>query len=324
MSLAAASPLHLRMLVPADPCTCALEDGAVSEPVLTWDSRSDIALAPQRFEAAAAGGFDVGENGVRHIALEVLAGKPASGIPVFFGREHMQRNIFVRADSPLRGLRDLAGKRVGSNLPAWSGTGAGVLMMFELGYGVDLHSIEWHCGHDLEPVNRMGLDLRPGPKNQEEVFQAVLRGDLDAGFLTGGPRYWSLFGGAGDKLDEEVRKHAGIHLLLNHPAQIADQYKRTGLYPITDIATLRPELARQYPDLSDRLVSLFSEANALASRYRPPEEQQLAEREIGMLGEDPHQYGLTPANRANLAALLDFYYRLGSLDRALDPEELFV
>ena len=41
-------------------------------------------------------------------------------------------------------------------------------------------------------------------------------------------------------------------------------------------------------------------------------------------GEDPHQYGLTPYNRANLAALLDFLYRLGSLERVLEPEELFI
>jgi len=321
--MAAASALHLRMLFPSDPWTQALVDGAVGEPRLTWDSRSDVAPAPERFEVAAAGGFDVGENGVRRIAFDVLAGKPANGIPVFFGREHMQRNIFVRADSPLRGLRDLEGKRVGSGLSVQSGTGAGVVMMLELGYGVDLHSIEWHCGNGLEhPVNRMGLELRPGPRNHEELFQAVLRGDLDAGFITDGPRYWSLFGG--DKLDEEVKQHAGIRVLLDDPAQIADQYKRTGLYPITDVATLRPELARQHPDLADRLVSLFSKANALASRYRPPDEQQLADREIGMLREDPHQYGLTPANRANLAALLDFFYRLGALERILDPEELFV
>ena len=52
--------------------------------------------------------------------------------------------------------------------------------------------------------------------------------------------------------------------------------------------------------------------------------QEMAEREIRMLGEDPHQYGLTPTNRANLAALLDFFYRLGALERVLEPEELFV
>jgi len=320
----AENPLHLRMLLPGNPWTRALEEGAVSEPGLTWDSRSDVELAHHRFEVAATGGFDVGETGILHVALDVLAGRPANGIPVFFGREHMQRNIFVRADSPMKALRELAGKRVGSNLPADSGTGSGVLMMLELGYGVDLRSIEWHCGRNEHPVNRMGLNLLRGPDNLEEVFQAVLRGELDAGFHTGGPRYWSMFGGAGDNVDENVKKHDDIRLLLNHPAQIADQYKRTGLYPITDIVTLRPQLAQQHPDLPDRLVSLFSKANALASRYRPPEEQQLAEREIRMLGEDPHQYGLTPSNRANLAALLDLLYRLGSLERVLEPEELFV
>src|SRR5438552_7542786 len=117
--MAAASPVHLRMLFPSDPWTRALEEeGAFSEPGITWESRSDIALAPERFIVAAEGGFDVGENGVRRAALNLQAGKPADGIPVFFGREHMQRNFFVRADSSMRSLRDLAGRRVGSRLSA--------------------------------------------------------------------------------------------------------------------------------------------------------------------------------------------------------------
>ncbi len=325
VNMAAASPVHLRMMLPNDPWTRAVDEVAVSEPGLTWESNASGEMAPQRFEAAATGGFDVGENMMRHIAVDIIAGKPANGVPVFLGREHFQRNIFVRANNKMKGLRDLVGKRVGSNLPVESGTGAGVLMMLEMAYGIDLHSIEWHCGRKAGlAANRMGLNLNRSPDNREELIEAVLRGDLDAGILNGGPRYWSLFGGSGDKLDDEVKQHPGIRLLLNHPVQIADTYKRSGLYPITDIVTVRPELAEQHPDLSDRLVSLFSKANALAGRYRPPDEQDLAEREIRILGEDPHQYGLTPSNRANLAALLDFFYRLGAIERVLDPEELFV
>ncbi|HEY3118261.1 MAG TPA: hypothetical protein VGK54_16075, partial [Chloroflexota bacterium] len=303
--MATASPVHLRMLFPPGPWTRALDEGAVDEPGITYDSRSDIELAPERFIVAAEGGFDVGENGVRRAALDLQAGKSANGIPVFFGREHMQRNFFVRADSPMRSLGDLAGKRVGSRLSAQSGTGGAVLMMLEVGYGIDLHSIEWRCGLGLDwPVNRMGLDLRPGPETEDELFDAVLSGRLHAGFITGGPRYWSMFGG--DKLDEEVKAHPGIRILENDPAALADQFKRTGLYPISDIVTLKPELAQQHPDLPNRLVSLLSKANAMASRYRPPEEQQLAEQEIELLGTDAHQYGLTDGNRANLAAFLDF------------------
>src|SRR5438093_6323795 len=150
------SPVHLRMLFPAAPWTRAVQEGTVGEPGLTWEAQSDTQQAPERFIAASEGKWDVGENGVRRVALDVLGGKPANGIPIFYGREHFQRNIFVRKDNRMGALKDLVGKRVGSTLSAQSGTGAGVLLMLELGYGIDLRSIEWHCGLGLEhPVNRM-------------------------------------------------------------------------------------------------------------------------------------------------------------------------
>jgi hypothetical protein len=77
------SELHLRMLFPDAPWTQALQEGAVAARGLSWESRSDVALAPERFVVAATGEFDIGENGVRRVALDVLAGKPANGIPVF-------------------------------------------------------------------------------------------------------------------------------------------------------------------------------------------------------------------------------------------------
>lgn len=312
---------HLRMLVPPAPWTRALEDGSVAMPDVSWECASHIEMAPDRF--LASGGYDVGENGVRRVLLDLLRGAAPTAIPVFFGREHMQRNIVVRADGDLHHPRDLVGKRVGSRLSVQSGTGAGVLMMLELGYGLDLRAIEWHMGDPADlPENRMDLPLCPGPPSDEEAFERLGRGDLDALVFTAGPRYWSLFGG--EKLDQEVGQHPGLRLLLSEPAMIADVYRRTGLYPITDVATVRPGLAEEYPGLPSKLVQIFAEANALAARYRPPEEQRLADEEVRLLGEDPHQYGLGANQRANLAAFIDLLYRLGAIRQPIDPEAMFV
>lgn len=73
-----------------------------------------------------------------------------------------------------------------------------------------------------------------------------------------------------------------------------------------------------------RLFNAFSEANALASEYRSAEEDALARREVELLGEDPHRYGLGENQRHNLSVFIDFPYRLGAFDTQVDPEELFV
>src|SRR5581483_9855094 len=168
--------LHLRMLLPNDPWVRAIHEGAVTEPGLTWESIASGDQAPQRFQAAASGGLDVGENMARHMAVDVIAGKPATGVPIFLGRELMQRNVFVRSDNKMKRMWNLAGKRVGSNLPLESGTGAGVALMLERGFDVDLSSVEWFCGRNEAPPNRMGLKISRGPATKEELFEAVMRG----------------------------------------------------------------------------------------------------------------------------------------------------
>ena len=319
-----ADGLHLKMLLPPGPWTRAMEDGTVRIPGVTWECRTDLAAAPDRFNATAQERYDVGENGIRHMALAQLRGEPPMGIPVFFGREHMQRNIIVRRDSPMAHPRDLVGRRVGCRLPVRSGTGAAVLMMLEQGYGVPLDQVEWHMGDPTGlPVNRMGLTQKPGVDTDEANFELLKKGELDAVIVIGGTRYWSLFD-EGDGTYEGLTPHPELRPLLHDPAVIADTYRRSGLYPITDLMVVALDVVERHPELPTQLVVAMGEANSLASRYRSAEEDALARREVELLGRDPHQFGLGDEQRHNLAALLDFEYRLGAIGGPVRPEELFI
>ena len=319
--MSAAEPIRLRMVVPPAPWTGAIADGGVGIPGVEWDCSATIDHAPDRFVATKE--LDVGENGLRRLALDVLAGASPVGIPVFFGREHMQRNIIVRGDSAIARPQDLAGKKVGSRLTIVSGTVAGVMLMLEQGYDVRLADVIWHCGAPGKlPDNRLGLTLKPGAETDEENFKLLLGGKLDAVVVTTGPRYWSLFGGARE--DEVLAGFPGLRPLIHDPETIAQVYRRTGLYPITDTGVVVADLLKRDASLPRKLVEAFSRANDLAPKYRSREEEQLARRELELLGENPHRYGLGENQRKNIAAFLNLLARMGALPTYIEPEQLFV
>jgi 4,5-dihydroxyphthalate decarboxylase len=319
--MAQAATVHLRMVLPPDPWTRAISERKVSLPGVTWECNTEMENAPDRFVASA--GLDVGENGVRRLVLDRLRGAPPTAIPVFLGREHMQRNILVRADSPLQHPRDLAGKRVASWLTPHSGTGAAVMMMLEHAYEVPVTEIEWLMGDPASlPTNRMGLRLHRGPDSVQGTLDMLRRGEVDAIMVTLRPRHWSLFGP--DVVHLTHTDYSEMRPLIEDPATIAEAFRKTGLYPISDLMVVSPEIAAHNSQLPRQLVEVFAEANGLAPEYMDPEERTLADREEELLGRDAHQYGLTPDARHNLAAFIDYLYRLGSFDQRLEPEDLLI
>src|SRR6266545_1079380 len=274
--------MHLRLMLPSFPWTRALEEGRVRIPNATYECAPYIENAPDRFQAFVSGDYDVGEDSVRGFVAKYFDGGPANALPVFFEREHMQRNIFVRADSRLTHPNDLVGKRVATRQSLQSGTCAGVLMMLEQGYEVPLHEIAWRSGNP-SPTARdvMGLSVELGPATDRENLELLMRGEIDAMISNLEGRYWSLFGP--DILDHETFLPKGVRPLNGDPQTIADTYRRTGLYPITDVVVVRPELLREDPEIAAALLRAFNEANALASAYRSGIEEHLARQEVELL-----------------------------------------
>lgn len=314
---------HVRMVVPPDPWTKALGDGSVRVPGLTWEAMTDIPGAPERFVATHSPEVDIGENGLRRYLIDFLKGARPLAIPVFFGRELMQRNILVREDSSLTHPRDLVGKKIGSHLTVYSGTGAAVLMVLEQAYHIPLGDLILCMGDpDKFLNNRMRLQVERGPTTDEEGFDLLLKGAIDALMLTSGPRYFSMFGH--DRLDNEVASHPGVRVLINDPAMIADAYRRTQLYPISDLVVLGEKAMKADPDAPAKVVAALSKANKMASHYRDAAEEKLAQEEIRMLGADPHRYELGTEQRKNIAAYTEFFHRMGAIDAYVEPEELFI
>ena len=114
----------------------------------------------------------------KYSSLKSQGDDSLTAIPVFPSRVFRQSSLYVRADSPLEGARELAGKRVG--IPEWAQTAS----IYTRGWiahqvGVPLTAIEWVQAGVNQPgrVEKVALRLpdgisyrpEPGPQPQRHA-----------------------------------------------------------------------------------------------------------------------------------------------------------
>ena len=59
----------------------------------------------------------------------------------------------------------------------------------------------------------------------------------------------------------------GVKPLFEDTEEIIRYVKRTQIYPIIHIMTIKEETVEKYPDLTAKLIEAFREANRLAAKY---------------------------------------------------------
>ena len=109
-----------------------------------------------------------------------------------------------------------------------------------------------------------------------------------------------------------------------------DYFKSTGIFPIMHVTTVRQEIVDKYPWVTTNLVKAFEASKQLAyRRVQNPRMVPLAwvrtavEEQEDLLGRDPWQYGLTPANRKNLETIQRYVHQQGMVSKLRPLEELF-
>ena len=107
-------------------------------------------------------------------------------------------------------------------------------------------------------------------------------------------------------------------------------YRRTGIFPIMHVTTVKREIVERYPWVATNLVKAFEQAKQFAyRRVQNPRMVPLAwvrtavEEQAAVLGPDPWAYGLTPANRRNLETVLRYTYQQGMISNMLLLDALF-
>ena len=273
------------------------------------------------------GEFDVAEMSTATLMRAKEKGKRFAALPVFFQRGPRQRNIFccqgkLNHPSELRG-KQIGAFRYGATAVSWA-----------RGYLLDEHDIkttdvgwfvsgkEVYIGNEL-PVKVERLDPPP-PFGQEKTHLArlVSEGKLAAALVAGDSGYPGLFGGG--TLPATMGKSPGVMPLFDDTEEIIRYVKRTQIYPIIHIVTVKEETVDQYPDLPAKLIEAFREANKLAANYFSARDAEGYAKERDVLGFDPYAGVLTESDKKSIQALNRYQIEQGLVKKEIPLESLFV
>lgn len=228
-------------------------------------------------------------------------------IPAFPNRKFRLSYIYVNAKAGIAKPRDLEGKRVA--ILMWANT-AGVWARGALqhAYGVDLARIHWLVRNQDDMAPPPGMSYEPLTGNVDEM---LLSGALDAVI---DPNVLPSI----TRRDPRVRR-----LFPDYKAEEQAYFRRSRIFPISHVVTLRGAFAARHPDSPVALLKGFRQARDMAIDNIQGADPQvlvvswinaLLEEQRALMGERYFAYNLAD-NRASLAAMMQF-----SLDQGLVAE----
>ncbi len=258
--------------------------------------------------------FDVAEYSLaNYIMLKDRADDRLSAIPVFPSRAFRNASVFVRGDSPLRDLRQLAGKRVAVSDFAMT------TAVWTRGHladmcGLDWRDIDWITGANPRFAAPAGVRAT---ESAEDLEAALLEGRVDA-YMAGRPRDLQL-----PPAQRQLR-----YLADDTEAIERAYYDDTGLFPIMHTVVLHADVARD-PDAARRVFDCYAATKRAALKRRLstsllPFSDRQWDAFAAPGAADPYQHGLTALNRRNIATLSRYLLEQKLIERAPDIDSLFV
>jgi 4,5-dihydroxyphthalate decarboxylase len=296
----------------------ALKEGAVKADGIELIMLTDMGPRERHWRMARKAEFDVCEANVGAYFMERDHGASLTAIPVFLHRRFRHGFLFVNPKSGIRAPKDLIGKKVGGTnfQPASNIWMRGIL---EEEHGLPHRQVTWMVEREEDvaftPPDDLCIEMiAPGKMLDamlaEGELDALLSPDLPKLFLKGDKRIVRLFS---DYKQVEI-----------------DYFRRTGIFPIMHVTTIKQEIIDKHPWVATNLAKAFEEAKQIAyRRIANPRMTPIAwvrtalEEQEALLGPDPWAYGLTSANRKNLETVLRYTHRQGMIGRTWPLEELF-
>jgi 4,5-dihydroxyphthalate decarboxylase len=296
----------------------ALKEGAVKADGLELVVLTGMGPRERHWRMARKAEFDICEGNVGAYFMERDHGAALTAIPVFLHRRFRHGFLFVNAKAGIRESKDLIGKKVGGTnfQPASNIWMRGIL---EEEYGLPHRQVTWVVERSEDVAFTPPKDLRiemiaPGKKLDEMLAEgeipAMLSPDLPKLFLKGDPRI--------------------VRMFPNYKEIELAYFRKTGIFPIMHVTTIKQEIVDKYPWVPTNLVKAFDQAKTVAyRRIANPRVVPLAwvrtavEEQERLLGPDPWVYGLGAANRKNLETVLRYTHQQGMISRTWPLDELF-
>ena len=277
--------LRLRCALGKHEHVAPLKDGRVRSDRVAFEF-VDFEPLPKAFRTMVRGGdLDVAEMALTTHLLADAAGKPLSALPIPLWRRLHHANLVCRADSAIAGPRAFAGGRVGVRAYAQT-TGVWLRGILATEYGLDPDTVTWVTMEDAHVAEYRD------PSNCERAAPgSSLRDLLNAGDLL------AIMG-------ERDVDPAGVRpVIADADAAGEDWSRRTGVFPVNHIVSVRSSLLAEHPWLAGELMDLFERARLVSGGHEPP-------------------YGLEP-NRAPMQMLLDFAFAQHLTARPTTVDEVF-
>src|SRR5262244_842830 len=203
--------------------------------------------------------FDVCEMAPTTYMIACALGAPFVALPIFLMRRFHHGGFVVRPDAGIKVPKDLEGNKVGVRAYSVT-TGVWTRGIFVNEYGLDSSKVTWVVD-DEEHVT--SLKLPPNVVHAPEgksLAGMMASGELQAGFT--GPAGIGRAGPPTGAWEQGGQKPAEVYpeLIPNVAQTEADWFRRTGIYPIHGLITVKTEVLKQYPHVARSLYDAFIEA----------------------------------------------------------------
>jgi 4,5-dihydroxyphthalate decarboxylase len=270
--------------------------------------------------------FDIAEMSFSQYAGLVGEGnKRLVAIPVMLSKMFRHDCLYVRDGAGIEKPEDLKGKRVGTI--RYASTGIVFIKGFlQHDHGILARDLHWFIGGleeglDAERPANTPDDVRITLMNKSQTLEGMLvAGELDAMLTLYLPP--SFIRG-----DRHIRR-----LFPDFKRTEIDYYRRTGIFPIMHVVTIRREVHEKNPWIAQSLYRAFSQARDIAVHglhdtdalhLTLPFLIEHVEEAFRVFGRDYFSYGLEP-NRRTVEALCQYLQEQGLTQRRVAPEELFL
>lgn len=270
------------------------------------------------------GKYDVAEFSLAEYVFRLSHGKDdLIAVPVFPLKMFRHGFIFCNSASRIEAPTDLHGKkfalfRMSQTACVW----VRGLLIEE--YGISPAQVNWFVPgpveEEIQPRDGSTvkfIERKAGVDDKRLLDGALVSGAIDA--MTA-----ATFSGAFLDGDKRVKR-----LFSNFQEMEMSYYKKTGIFPIMHVLAAKRSTVEKHPDLSQKLIALFSQARAYA-RQRLQFEGSLSlawkirylEEEEKVLGSDAWAYGFEK-NRHALSKFLSYAYDMGVCKSKMAVEDLF-